>query len=73
MFGLDNFIFGVINNFITQNANEGNYTCIQVNIDPGLDQNGVPQSYMLTFLDGNMKLTYIWSFNNKTIKRITKK
>lgn len=60
MFGLDNFDFTVINNFIDQNKNEGNFTHLQVNIDPGPDGNGVPQSYMPAFLDGQYD-TYLYN------------
>lgn len=52
MNGLNDFDWTVIDNFINQNKSEGNFSYLQVNIDPGPDQNNVPQSYMPTFLDG---------------------
>lgn len=52
MFGLDQFNWDVIDEFIEQNKREGNFTYLQVNIDPGPDGNNRPRSYMPAFLNG---------------------
>ncbi len=52
MTNLDEFNWSIIDNFIAQNKREGNFSYLQVNIDPGPDGNNKPRSYMPAFLDG---------------------